>query len=109
MTSTGLHKTLKVPRIEDITEIVQRQIEEASQQFQKEAESCSLRTSDSPLSEKITSNHFPEKFIMSSFKYYSTDPIQHLWQYLDKIAIHSHDDFLLSRVFPSSLKSAACN
>ena len=43
---------------------------------------------------------------MSNFECYSeaTNPIQHLRQYQDKIVVHSHDDLLLSRVFPSSLK-----
>ena len=47
--------------------------------------------------------------MMPSFECYSgaTDPIQHLHQYQDKMAVHSHDDLLLSRVFPSSLKGAA--
>ena len=65
-----------------------------------------LRTSDSPLSEKITSHRFPKKFIMPNFKCYSgvTDPIQHLRQYQDKMAVYSHDDLLLSRVFSSILK-----
>ena len=49
---------------------------------------------------------------MPSFEYYSgvTDPIQQLHQYQDlrqyqdKMVVHSHDDILLNRVFPSSLK-----
>ena len=46
---------------------------------------------------------------MSSFEYYPgvTDPIQDLRQYQDKMAVHSHDNFLLSRVFLSSLKGVA--
>jgi len=68
-----------------------------------------LRTSDSQLSEDITSHRFPKKFIMPSFEcyYMATDPIQHLRQYQDKMAVHSHDNLLLSRVFPSSLKGAS--
>jgi len=68
-----------------------------------------LRTSDSPLSEEITSHHFPKTFIILNFECYSgaTDPIQYLWQYEDNMTVHSHDDLLLGCVFPSSLKGAA--
>ena len=46
---------------------------------------------------------------MLSFECYSgvTNPIQHLHQYQDKMAVHSHDDLLLSRVYPSILNAAA--
>ena len=46
---------------------------------------------------------------MSNFEYYSEaiDPIHLLRQYQDKIAVNSHDNLLLRRVFPSSLKGAA--
>ena len=48
----------------------------------------------------------PKKFMMPGFKCYfgMTDHIQHLRKYQDKMAVHSHDDHLLSSVFPSSLK-----
>ena len=54
------------------------------------------------------SHCFPIKFIMQSFEYYSgaTNPIQHLWQFQDKMAVHSHDDLHLSHVFPYNLKGA---
>jgi len=46
---------------------------------------------------------------MSSIECYSgaIDPIQYLPQYQDEMIIHSHDDLLLSHMFPSSLKGAA--
>ena len=94
--------------MEDIKEIVRKQVEKANYLLQKETqELCGLSTFESPLSEDVTSHHLLKKFVMSSFECYSgaTDPIQHLCQYQDKIAIHSHDDLLLSRVFPSSLKA----
>jgi len=52
--NSSLHKAPKVPRIENIDEIIWRQIEVASQQLRKDAEPCSLRTSDLPL----RGNHF---------------------------------------------------
>ena len=68
-----------------------------------------LNILSSPLSEGITSRRFPKKFVMPSFEYNSraTDLIQHLRQYQDKMVVLSHDDALLSRVFPSSLKGVA--
>jgi len=72
-------------------------------------EPCGLRTSDSSLSEEITSHSFTKKFMMTSFGYYSRaiDLIRHPWQYQDKMEVHSNDDFFLSRVFPFSLKGIA--
>lgn len=59
----SLHKAPKVSRIENIEGIVRRQIEEVSQQLRKEAEPCDLITSDSRLSEEITSHRIPNKFM----------------------------------------------
>jgi len=46
---------------------------------------------------------------MSSFECYSgaTDPIQYLHQHWYKMAVHSHDNLLLSRVFSYSLRGTA--
>jgi len=58
--NSGPYKAPKVPRIENIEKLIQRWIEEVSQQLWKEAESCGLRTFDSPLSKEITSHRFPQ-------------------------------------------------
>ena len=68
-----------------------------------------MSTCDSALSDEITSHRLLKKFAMPGFECYSeaTDHIQHLRQYQDKIVVHSHDDLLLTRVFPSNLKGVA--
>jgi len=43
--SVGLHKAKKIPCIEDITELVQKRIEEANQRPRQEMKSCSRRKS----------------------------------------------------------------
>jgi len=37
----------------------------------------------------------------------TSDPLLHLCQYQDKMAVYTHDDLLLCRAFPSSLKGIA--
>jgi len=68
-----------------------------------------LRLTDSLLSKEITTLRFPKKFMMPSFDHYSgtSDPLLHLRQYQDKMAIHAHNELLLYRAFPSSLKGVA--
>jgi len=46
---------------------------------------------------------------MPTFDHYSrtSDPLHHLRQYQDKIAVYAHDDLLLFRAFSSSLKEVA--
>ena len=63
----------------------------------------------SPLSEEILRVQFPKKFSAPSFEYYggTSDLMQHLRHYQDKMAVYSYDDRLLCRLFPSSLKGLA--
>jgi len=56
----------------------------------------------SPLSQKV---HNAKLRVL----FWATDLIQHLWQNQDKMEVHSHDDLLLSLLFPSSLKGATYN
>ena len=65
-----------------------------------------LRPTYSPLSREITTLRFLKKFVILSFDHYSgtSDPLLHLRQYLDKMAIYAHNDLLLYRAFPASLK-----
>jgi len=46
---------------------------------------------------------------MPSFNLHSgaIDPIQHLRHYQDKMALYSHNDLLMSWVFPSSFKGVS--
>jgi len=75
----------------------------------KGMEYIELKPSDLPLSEEITTLRFPKKFVMLTFDHYSGtfDPLLHLLQYQDKMAVYAHDDLLLCRAFPSSLKRAS--
>ena len=74
-------RTPKFPRIEDIADLVQEQLNQGSQQFSKGIKYSRLRPTDSPLSREITSLRFPKKFIMPSFDHYSgTSDLLHLHQ-----------------------------
>ena len=89
----------------DIKEIVWNHVENVSQLLQKDMEPYGLNV----LNYALRGDHrFPRKFVMLNFKCYSraTDPIHHLRQYQDKMAVHSHDNLLLSPVFSS--KSQGC-
>jgi len=63
----------------------------------------------SPILEEIMSHRFSKKFVILSLNCYTgvTDPIQYVRAYQVKMAVHSHDDLLLCRVFPCSLKGVA--
>ena len=64
-------------RVEDIEEIIQKQVKKARQLLQKEMEPYGLNVLNSPLSEEITYHCTPRKFMMPSFGCYLgvTDPI----------------------------------
>jgi len=87
-------------------EIVRKWIHEDTPQSRGSQGSFALRIFNSPLSEEITSHRFLKKFVIPSFKCYTrvTDPVQHIQAYQLKMAVHPHDDCLMCRVFPSSLK-----
>ena len=99
-------RTLKIPHIEDITDLVHERLNQSSQQFLKGMEYGGLRPSDSPLSNEITILRFSKKFVMSTFNHYSRTsyPLLHLRQYQDKMAVYTHDNLFLYRAFPFSLK-----
>jgi len=100
-------RTPKFPRIEDIADLVQKRLNQTSQQFLKGSGYSGLRPSDSPLSGEITTLRF-SKFLMPIFDHYSRTsyPLLHLRQYQDKMMVCAHDNLLLCRAFPSSLKGA---
>ena len=68
-----------------------------------------MRPTDLPLSREIITLCFPKKFVMPTFDHYSgtSDPLLHLCQYQDKMAVYAHDDLFLCWAFPSSLKGVA--
>ena len=64
-----------------------------------------LWISDSPFLEEIISHCFSKKFMIRRFG--ATDLIQHLRAYQVKVAVHSYDDYLMCRVFSSSVNGLA--
>ena len=63
--------------------------------------------SKSPFTQGIEKAKLPRHFHQPTFAMYNgqTDPVEHINQFKQKMAIHSQDETLLCRVFPSSLGS----
>ena len=61
--------------------------------------------SKSPFTRGIEKAKLPRHFHQPTFTMYNehTDPVEHVNQFKQKMAIHSQDEVLLCRVFPSSL------
>ena len=61
--------------------------------------------SKSPFTWGIEKAKLPRRFHQPSFIMYNgrTDPVEHVSQFKQKMAVHSQDEALLCRVFPSSL------
>ena len=63
------------------------------------------QTSKSPFTRGIEKEKLPRRFHQLIFAMYNgrTDPIEHVSQFKQKMAVHSQDEAPLCRVFPSSL------
>ena len=63
----------------------------------------------SPFSDEIERAPMPSKFTRPSFNSYEgkTDPVEHVSHYIHMMSLHSHNDTLMSKVFPSILGSTA--
>ena len=61
--------------------------------------------SKSPFTQGIEKAKLPRRFHHPTFTMYNgrTDPVEHISQLKQKMAVHSQDEALLYRVFPSSL------
>ena len=61
--------------------------------------------SKSPFTRGIEKAKLPRRFHQSTFTMYNgrTDPVEHVSQFKQKMAVYSQDEALLCRVFPSSL------
>ena len=61
--------------------------------------------SKSPFTRGIEKAKLPRCFHQPTFSMYNgrTDPVEHVSQFKQKMAVHSQDEALLCRVFPSSL------
>ena len=63
------------------------------------------RISKSPFTSKIEGAELPRRFHQPTFTMYNgrTDPVEHVRQFNQRIAVHSKDEALMCKVFPSSL------
>ena len=63
--------------------------------------------SKSPFTRGIEKAKLPRRFHQPTFTMYNkrTNPVEHVSQFKQKMAVHSQDEALLCRVFPSSLGS----
>ena len=61
--------------------------------------------SKSPFTHKIEGAKLPRRFHQPTFTIYNgrTDPIEHVSQFNQRMAVHSKDEVLMCKVFPSSL------
>ena len=61
--------------------------------------------SKSPFTQGIEKAKLPRQFHQPTFAMYNgrTDPIEHVSQFKQKMIVHSQDEALMCRVFPSSL------
>ena len=61
--------------------------------------------SKSPFTRGIEKTKLPKRFHQPTFTMYNgrTDPVEHVSQFKQKMAVHSQDEALMCRVFPSSL------
>ncbi|XP_023873726.1 uncharacterized protein LOC111986327 [Quercus suber] len=67
------------------------------------------RAARSPFSANIERAPMPDKFTRPPFNSYDgkTDPVEHVSHYIQMMSLHSHNDALMCKVFPSSLGSTA--
>ena len=65
--------------------------------------------SRSPFTRRIEGAALPRRFQQPAFSIYNsnTDPVEHVSQFNQRMAIHSKDEALMCKVFPSSLGPAA--
>ena len=58
-----------------------------------------------PFTQGIEKAKLPRRFHQPTFTMYNgrTDPVEHVSQFKQKMVVHSQDEALLCRVFPSSL------
>ena len=61
--------------------------------------------SKSPFTRRIEKAKLPRRFHQPTFAMYNgrTDPVEHMNQFKQKMAVHSQNEALMCRVFPSSL------
>ena len=67
------------------------------------------RAARSPFSRDIERAPMPSRFTQSSFNSYDgkTDPVELVIHYIQMMSLHTHNDALMCKVFPSSLRPTA--
>ena len=65
------------------------------------------RAARSPFSEEIEQAPMPNRFTRPPFNSYDgkIDPVEHVSHYIHMMSLHTHNDALMCKVFPSSLGS----
>ena len=65
--------------------------------------------SKSPFTHKIEGTRLPQRFTQATFTMYNgrTDPVEHVSQFNQRMAVHSKNEALMCKVFPSSLRLVA--
>ena len=65
------------------------------------------RAAQSPFSEEIEQALMPSRFTRPPFNSYDgkADPVEHVRHYIHMMSLHTHNDALMCKVFPSSLGS----
>ena len=63
------------------------------------------RISQSPFTRRIEGAELPRQFHQPTFAIYNgrTDPVEHVSQFNQRMAVHSRDEALMCKVFPSNL------
>ena len=75
-----------------------------------DAMSCALRkAAQSPFSDDIERAPIPNRFTRPLFNSYDgkADPVEHVSHYIQMMSLHTHNDALMCKVFPSSLGPTA--
>ena len=77
--------------------------------FSDEIERAPMPSKFTRPSDEIERAPMPSKFTRPSFNSYEgkTDPVEHVSHYIHMMSLHSHNDTLMSKVFPSILGSTA--
>ena len=67
------------------------------------------KAAQSPFLDKIERAPMPNKFTQLPFNSYDekTDPVEHVSHYIHMMSLHTHNDALMCKVFPSSLEPTA--
>ena len=67
------------------------------------------RLTESPFTEAILRTKRPRRFTLPAFVTFDgrTDPVEHIYQYQQKMTLDAENDALMCKIFPSSLSGPA--